>query len=348
MDLIPGRSMLCRAAIAFLFLCSLANAQTPTPTPLDVERSSLSMQSAGVRGVVTDADQAFVANAPIQLATAAGTVKTTSGADGSFSFTGLTAGTFTLTITAPGFAVKLITGTLDVGLTYDVPSIELAAATNVDVQVTLSQHDLAQAQVKAEEKQRIAGFLPNFFVTYDWHAPPLTSHQKFELAWKTTIDPATIVVNGAIAGVQQAQNDFSGYGQGAQGYGKRFGAAVANTVVGNFVGGAILPSILHQDPRYFYMGTGSIRKRAGYALAAAVIARGDNGHWQPNYSSVLGDLSAGALSNLYYPAANRNGAGLTLENGLLGVVGDAVGNVIQEFVFHRITTHVPQRVPPNP
>src|SRR4029077_10209307 len=144
-------------------------------------------------------------------------------------------------------------------------------------------------------------------------AAPLSSKQKFELAWKSTVDPITFGVTGAIAGIEQAENRFSGYGQGAEGYGKRFGASYADLVTSTYIGGAILPSLLKQDPRYFYKGTGGKRSRILYALANSVICKGDNGHWQANYSGILGSLAAGGISNLYYPAKDRNGAGLTFE-----------------------------------
>jgi hypothetical protein len=112
---------------------------------------------------------------------------------------------------------------------------------------------------------------------------------------------------------------------------------MGNLVVGNMLGGAILPMVFHQDPRYFYKGTGSVWSRAGYALSTAVIARGDNGRWQPNYSGILGNFGAGAISNLYYPASSRQGASLTIGNGLLGIAADGVSNVLQEFVLRKLT-----------
>ena len=151
---------------------------------------------------------------------------------------------------------------------------------------------------------------------------------------------------GGAAGIEQAENEFSGYGQGAQGYAKRFGAGYADTVSGTFIGGAILPSLLKQDPRYFYKGTGSKRARALYAIANAFICKGDNGRWQPNYSNVLGSLAAGGISNLYYPALDRDGAELTFENAALGLGASAVANLLQEFVIRKFTPKVPNR--PNP
>ncbi len=192
-----------------------------------------------------------------------------------------------------------------------VPEISLPlAAVVTEVQVGLSRTELAEEQVKQEEKQRVLRVVPNFYVSYDPHALPLTSKQKFQLAWKTTIDPVTFGLTAGIAGIQQAQNHFSGYGQGAQGYAKRYGAAYGDFVSGTFVGSAILPSLLKQDPRYFYKGTGSKRSRTLYAIANAVICKGDNGRWQANYSSILGSLAAGGISNLYYPSNDRNGVGV--------------------------------------
>ena len=172
-------------------------------------------------------------------------------------------------------------------------------------------------------------------------AEPLRTHQKFELAWRSVLDPVTITLNGISAGIEQATNAFPGYGQGAAGYFKRFGAANADTAAGTFLGGYLYPVIFRQDPRYFYLGHGSITHRALYALSTAFRQRGDNGKWQPAYASILGDLSEGAVSNLYYPASDRHGATLTFENGLISIGSDAVGNLIQEFLLRHLTRKPP-------
>jgi hypothetical protein len=177
---------------------------------------------------------------------------------------------------------------------------------------------------------------------------PLAPKQKFELAWKTIVDPVTFGVTGVIAGIQQAQNDFSGYGQGAEGYGKRYGASYADAVTGTIIGSAILPSLLKQDPRYFYKGTGSKRSRILYAIANSVICKGDNGHWQANYSGILGSLASGGISNLYYPAKNRDGAELTFENTLIGIGETAAVNLLQEFVVRRLTPNASHHEPVDP
>jgi hypothetical protein len=229
-----------------------------------------------------------------------------------------------------------------------VPQIALTVAANVtDVQVALSRVEVAEAQVKDEEKQRVLGVIPNFYVTYDPHPVALTPRQKFELAWKTTVDPVTFAIVGGIAGVQQAQNTFSGYGQGAQGYGKRYGAAFADLVAGTYIGSAVLPSLLKQDPRYFYKGTGSKHSRILYAIANSVVCRGDNGRWQPNYSNIFGNLAAGGISNLYYPSQNR-GAGLTFENAAIGIGATGAANLVEEFLMRKLTPNLPKHDQPTP
>ena len=216
------------------------------------------------------------------------------------------------------------------------------------MEVGLSQTEVAEEEIKVEEKQRVLGVLPNFYVSYIPNAAPLTSKQKFKLALRTVVDPFTLVFVGGAAGVEQAQNHFAEYGQGAQGYGKRFGAGYAATVTDTFIGAAILPSLLKQDPRYFYKGSGSQRSRILYAIANAVICKGDNGRWQANYSNILGSMAAGGISNLYYPPQDRNGAGLTFENAALGIGASAVANLFQEFVIRKLTPKVPSNAPAKP
>jgi hypothetical protein len=295
-----------------------------------------------VSGTVVDQSGAVVAGALVTLTPTSrdhsAKQEALSGNDGQFSFANIAPGPFHLNITASGFATQTSSGVLAPGEIHTVPQIALAVAENItDVQVALSRTDVAEAQIKDEEKQRVLGVIPNFYVTYDPHPVSLTPKQKFELAWKTTVDPVTFAIVGGIAGVQQAQNTFSGYGQGAQGYAKRYGASYANVATGTFIGSAILPSLLKQDPRYFYKGTGSKRSRILYALANSVICKGDDGHWQPNYSNILGNLVAGAISNLYYPAQSREGAGLTFENASIGMGATAAANLVEEFLMRKLT-----------
>ena len=269
--------------------------------------------------------------------------------DGRFTFAQVAPGPFQLTIDSQGFATLASSGSLRSGENYAFPRITLAVATAVtEVRVVPAPLDVAEDQIKAQEKQRVLGVVPNFYVSYVHNPVPLAPKQKFELAWKTAVDPVSFGVNGAVAGIQQAQNQFSGYGQGAQGYAKRYGASYADFLTSTFIGGAMLPSLLKQDPRYFYKGSGSKRSRILYALANSVICKGDDGRWQANYSGILGSLAAGGISNLYYPAKNRDGAELTFENTLIGIGESAAVNLLQEFVVRKLTPSASRHATASP
>jgi hypothetical protein len=158
---------------------------------------------------------------------------------------------------------------------------------------------------------------------------------KFQLALKTSIDPVTAAGVLGWAGIRQASDNLN-YGQGWGAYGKRFGVTAADSFSDIMIGGAILPSLLHQDPRYFYQGTGTTGSRIRHAMISPFVARGDNGNWQPNYSSIGGDLASSALSNLYYPRANR-GVGLFFGNFAIGTAERVGANLAQEFIIRRFT-----------
>lgn len=260
-------------------------------------------------------------------------------ADGHFSIGDLPPGMFNVVVSRDGFSPLSGSVKLAPEANTATATFTLHPAASDSVNVTASEKDIAQAQVRLAEQQRVAGIIPNFFVSYMYRAVPLTSGQKFRLALKNASDPGNLLLVGVVSGVQQADNAFPGYGQGAAGYGRRYGADLGNLVSGTFLGGAIYPSLFHQDPRYFYRGTGTVRKRFLYAVTRTVVTRGDNGRHQFNYSTVLGDMSAGALSNVYYAPEDRKGASLTLVNGLLGIAGDAMNNVFQEFVLKKLTTN---------
>jgi hypothetical protein len=311
------------------------------PVAVEAQTDANGQVERTLGGVVTDRDGALIPGARVVLW---GDVpenqrSTVTGTDGHFSFSGVPAGKFTLFVSADGMQGVSQQGSLNLDESLELPPVVLLmAAMNTSVEVSsLTQQEIAEKQLKVEETQRLVGLVPNFYVTYDWKAAPLTTKQKFKLAARSLVDPATFVIIGGFAGLEQATNSFSGYGQGAEGYGKRYGAGLADSSIGGMLGGAVLPTLFRQDPRYFYKGTGSVSSRVWYALSRAVIARGDNGKWQPAYAGVLGDFGSGAISNLYYPASNRNGAGLTIENGFIDVASDGLGNLLQEFVLKKIS-----------
>ena len=300
-----------------------------------------------ISGTVVDRTGAVIPGARVKLSREDSSLsqQTLADGDGQFYFAGVAPGSFQLTITSPGFTAQTALGTLHPGEDYSVPPVRLVVATAATaVTVAMTPIEMAEAEIKDEEKQRVLGVIPNFYVTYNSAAVPLNPKQKFELAWKSTIDPINFGLTGAIAGIQQATNAFGGYGQGTQGYAKRYGASFADSAIGTFIGAAVLPSVLKQDPRYFYRGTGTRRFRFLYAIANAVICKGDNGRWQANYSSMLGSLAAGSISNLYYPESDRD-ATVTFENTLIAIGSNAANNLLQEFLIRKLTHNVPTYAP---
>jgi hypothetical protein len=311
----------------------------PAPQPADA-------QFAGsILGTVQDAEGAEIPNAVVTLENTASKAERTLTTDetGFFKFDAVEPGRFNLTVTSAGFSPWATGLALHTGESYDVPSVALEIASAVtSVVVTATPHDIAEEQMHFEEKQRVLGVFPNFYASYVWNAAPLSAGQKFRLALRTSIDPVSIAIPAVTAGVEQSQDGFSGYGQGTRGYLKRFGASYTDDLTSTFIADAILPSILHQDPRYFYKGTGSIRSRAFYAIATVVICKGDNGRWQPNYSNVFGNLASAGISNLYYPTTDRRGVRLTIDNWLIGDASGAIGSLFQEFLVKRLSRGIPE------
>ena len=309
--------------------------QTGTP---DVQPST--PQLGTISGTVEDQSGAVNVGAQVRLLRDGqpwGTEVLT-GTNGEFSLTQVPAGPFRLTVTARGFVTEEVPGELQAGQFLLVPVITLSVSGGETVvRVGGSTVEVAQEQVDIEIKQRVFGIIPNFYVNYDPDPAPLNARQKFKLAWKSTTDPVTIAGGAFLAGLQQAADQFSGYGQGMEGYGKRFGAAYADIFAGTFIGSAVFPSLLKQDPRYFYRGTGSTGSRLGYALANSVICKGDNKRWQPNYSLILGSFAAGGISYLYYPASDRS-ANLLVGNALLKIGESSLAGVVQEFVVRKLSS----------
>jgi hypothetical protein len=331
----------------------LAAQVTPAPAPQLAPPAPVN-PAGTVSGTIVDSDGDSIEGARVTL-TPAGEPQpggsapdvAVSTSDGRFSFANLPAGSFTLSIVATGFTAQQTSAELHPGESLDLPATILHASSSTNIEVTATQTEIAEAQINQEEKQRVIGVFPNFYVSYVADPVPLDPRQKLELAARTLIDPVSFILNGVVAGAQQADNAYA-WGQGAQGFGKRYAAAYGTFLTGTLIGSAALPILLKQDPRYFYKGTGSVASRIGYAFAMAAVCKGDNHHWQPNYSAILGGLAASGLSNLYYPAINRTGAELTFEGAAFGTAETGVFNLIQEFIVRRLTPHVPPRLPPSP
>ena len=293
-----------------------------------------------ISGTVTDQDGTVAEGARVELSRDDNSprLETTSGENGEYSFPNVAPGTFKLTVSAPGFDTKIFSGDVHAGQVFLVPAIPLPiTSVTASVNVELTPIEVAEEQVQEQVHQRAFGFIPNFYVSYVPDAEPLIPRQKFHLAWKSVSDPVTFLGAGALAGIYQAADEFPGYGEGAEGYGKRLGAAYADIFVGTMVGGAILPSLLKQDPRYFYRGTGTTRSRLLHAIGNAVICKGDNKKWQPNYSSILGAFASGGVSYLYYPASDRS-LSLVMQNSVVRIAQDSLAGIVQEFLLKRFTS----------
>ncbi len=303
---------------------------TPVVTPV---------QDGSITGVVMGSDDAVYEGATVTLEPLHR--KAITDEMGSFHFLNVPGGNYRIVVEAPGFKSAQQSLTLGAGEPLALPGIHMEIApTTTQVLVTPDEREIATEEVHAEEQQRVFGFIPNFYVVYDKNAPPLTKREKYQLAWRTMIDPFTFVGSGAVAGVQQATNAFSGYGQGAVGYADRFGADLGDNEIATFLGGAVFPALFHQDPRYLVLGSGTTRHRIWYALENAVICRGDNRKFQFCYTGIMGSLAAAGISNFYYPAVNRHGASLTFENLGIGIAASGASNIFQEFFVRKFTPHV--------
>jgi hypothetical protein len=299
--------------------------------------------NATITGLVTDVQGAVIVGATITLEDAADGQRTSlSNERGAFTFASASDGIFSVTIWAEGFAPVVKTGiSIHAGENYQLFPIMMqvaTAASTVEVGAQ-TQYELAEAQIKAGEKQRFLFIQPNFYVSYIANPAPLTAGQKMRLAFRATIDPFHLVNNAINAGWDQWRNNYPGYGQGVAGYGKRFGADYGNVVTGTIVGAGIVPALLHQDPRYIYKGTGSVASRIGYALLAVVRTKGDNGKWQPNYSGFIAGLSVGAISNSYLPMGDRKAIGNVIGGAFQSFALRGIGTLEEEFLARWVTTH---------
>ena len=319
------------------------------PQPSQATSSSpvfeLEQQTGTISGTVLDKNGDVLQGAQVTLAGPSGAAirSIQSGSDGQFVFTGLASDVYELTVTAPGMSPYTSPQiSLQAGEAHIMPPVTLSVfGGTTTVTVNGSREQLSEQQERIAVQQRVAGVFPNFYSTYDWNAPPMLAKQKFQLGIRSVLDPVSFLSVAGIAGAEQYKGIFPAYGSGIEGYGKRYGAALANHVSSTLLGRAVYPSIFHQDPRYFYKGKGSVGPRIMYAISAAVVARDDEGRWKPNYSRVLGNFSAAAISNLYYPASDRGGK-LVVLNGLATMGGDVVANLVREFLLKGITSHVPE------
>lgn len=309
--------------------------------PLLGQNSQTTAPETGtIMGTVTDINGDTIPNAIVALKAADGKVSRTivTPENGLFQFQDVKPGIpYQLSISAKDFAAwTSLAITLDPGQFKIVTGIQLRIqAQRANVDVHYDPVEVATEQFKAEEQQRVFGIIPNFYVSYENDPAPLTAKMKFKLALKVSADPVTAAGVFLVAGAKQA-GDTPKYGQGWGAYGKRFGAVATDGFADIVIGGAILPSLLHQDPRYFYQGSGTTGSRFRHAMFSPFVARGDNGRCQPNYSSMGGVFASSALANLYYPRSNR-GVGLVFGNFAIGTAERMGASLVQEFLLGKLT-----------
>ena len=310
------------------------------PTCLLGENAKPELRSGIIVGTAVDINGDPVPNASVELKSLDSDDPrvVTTRESGAFEFRDVPPGVpYEIIIRAPNFSEwNSSSMTLDPGQFKIVTGINLAIRPEITrVDVTYDPVQVATEQLKAEEHQRVLGFIPNFYVTYEKDPAPLTAKMKFQLALKTSTDPVTAAGVLFIASARQA-GDSPKFGQGWDAYGKRVGVTAADGFSNILIGGAILPSLLHQDPRYFYQGTGTTGSRIRHAMFSPFVTRSDSGKSMPNYSSLGGDLASAGISNLYFPRANR-GIGLVFGNFAIGTAERIGASLAQEFIIGRFT-----------
>lgn len=298
-----------------------------------------------VHGRLAYPDGAAFSTGEITLTPASGpALRTIPDPDGSFLFVDVPAGPFTLAATGDGVEPASTASTLAPGATLELPELRLRLSTVVTSVSAISPEELATEQTSAEEHQRLLGAIPNFFVSYDPRVVPLTTREKFRLSARTLFDPTTLALVTVVAGGEQTVGMYPGFAHGPTGFAERFGAAFTDGATQTMLTGAILPTLFHQDPRYFYQGTGSRGSRLKNVLLQSIAQRGDNGRWQPAWSNTLGDMGSALLSTTYYPTApgshGRPWGSVAGANFALGIGSQCFANFLQEFVLGRLTTHL--------
>jgi hypothetical protein len=294
-----------------------------------------------ISGTVLDASGDVIQGARVELSEegAPGTLRVMeSGATGQFEFANLAPGTYIVTVSGKGMT-KFVSMPLMLQANEPeiVPDVVLHVAGTTTSVTVMDKEGASLEQVRIAEQQRVLKVFPNFYSSFDWNAPPMLAKQKYRLASRSLIDPVTFLTTAGIAGAEQYRNIFPSFGGGIVGYGKRYAAAYATHASGELLTRAVYPGIFRTDPRYFIMGNGSAEARAMHAIGSTFMTRGDNGGRRINFPEILGDFSAAALSNAYFPAKER-GVNLVLINGFGDLGGDMLDNLFREFLLNRVTT----------
>jgi len=304
---------------------------------------AMAQATGSIQGSVTDSSGAPILGAVVTVEGPDRSPHTTvTDGVGAFRISSLTLGTYSVKISAAGMS-DWTASNVAASLTPEsnpLPAVLQVAPEVTTVTVGVSTEELAAVQLNQEVKQRVLGVIPNYYVTYENHPAPLSPKQKLHLSLKTLLDPVTISVVGITAGIQQKKNSYYQFGQGSEGYGKRFGAAYGTAATNLLITSVLADSVLHQDPRYFYSGQGTKKQRAWYAIESAFRAKGDNGKWQPPYSGLIGAIAAAEISETYYPGS-RTQYTLLGRSLMFHFAGFVAVNLAQELFLKKVTSHTP-------
>jgi hypothetical protein len=338
-----GLLLFARSPLSFSQVAAATAAFPDAPSA--VLQAAQAVEGAAVRGVVRDTQGTPLAEARVELLDVGmdGTRTAVTGDDGAYVFEHVAAGEYRISATIEGFVTYTSEPfAVKAGEPLELPptALRISTSTTVDVHATSAQ--IAEEEVKQQEKQRVLGIFQNFYTSYIWNAQPMPAKLKYKLALRSIFDPVNFASIGISAGIQQARGTYPSYGDGIGGYGTRYAADFGGLLTGRLIGSAILPALFHQDPRYFYRGSGDkVRARFGHALLSTVVARGDNGKLQPAYARLLGSLASGAISNTYHPD-NERGVGLTFSTFAIQLGERAGNNLVREFVLKRFVHGVPK------
>ncbi len=303
---------------------------------------AIGQTTGSIKGNVRDPSGAAVLGAVV---TAEGTdgrkSVTVTDASGAFEISSLSPGNYTVKISAYGLSdwtASNVPASTEPGPNPLVLAVLQVAPNVTSVTVGVGPEEVAAEQLQQQLKQRTLGVFPNFYVSYESHPAPLSPKQKLNLGLRTLVDPMTFVAVGATAGIQQQMNSYHEFGQGAEGFSKRFAADYTTTATSVLITDVFMASLLRQDPRYFYSGEGTKKERTWYAIRSAFLNKGDNGKWQPAYSSVAGWIAAAEISEIYLPGSRTQHTliGRTL---MFRFAGGIVLNLMQEFVLKKLTSH---------
>ena len=259
-----------------------------------------------------------------------------SGDNGQFSFSDLAPGPFQLTVSAPGFETKLVSGIVNPGQAFIVPAIVLTvAAATTNVNVGLSQAEVAQEEVKEQEKQRVLGIFPNFYTTYVPIRRLWPRSRSSRWPGNRLPIPSALSASRFLAGIYQASDRVRRIRARCGSYGRRFDSTLRRRFFGTFIDSAILPSAPENKIHAVFL-RGNRHKTSQSLCAANAIISGDNQQWQLNYSTIVGSFATAGLSYTYYPASDRGGT-LLVETALIRIAEGSVAGLFQEFVIPHLT-----------